>query len=211
MNLKVKPPSKDLVENRMKKHSWEIGNQVLYDMCRNHPSQLDPTAIVSKFWLIGRAYSASVERRRTSKEKPLSNGENFYDHRLVPVYKQADFDSVFAPLYHYENVSESNLQHLVEIHFKLVQTLNQVTGQWKRSLASKYLHFHFPNLFYIYDSRAESGLGRYVTEWQKQRLPTGSYDPVYYRFSLAMTALRDEIKSNYGLDVSPRQLDQIVL
>lgn len=211
MKFEVKLPSETEVTTAMKDHSWTLGNQVLYDMCRNHPSQSDPTAIVSKFWLIGRAYSAAVERRRTSREKPLLDGENFYDHRLVPVYKQADFDSVFAPLYDYENVSESNLKHIVEIHCTLTQTLKEVTGQWKRSLASKYLHFHFPNLFYIYDSRAESGLGRYIPEWQKQRLPTGPYDAVYYRFSLAMTALCDEIRSNYGLDLLPRHLDTIVL
>lgn len=211
MKFEVKLPSETEVTTAMKDHSWTLGNKVLYDMCRNHPSQSDPAAIVSKFWLIGRAYSAAVERRRTSKEKPLSNGENFYDHRLVPVYKQADFDSVFAPLYDYENISESNLKHIVEVHCTLTQTLREITGQWKRSLASKYLHFHFPNLFYIYDSRAESGLGRYVPDWQKQRLSTGSYDAVYYRFSLAMTALHDEIKSNYSLDLSPRHLDTIVL
>jgi hypothetical protein len=206
----IRLPSEAAVRTAMQDDSWTLGNQVLYDMCRNHPSQSDPMAIVSKFWLIGRAYSAAVERRRTSNEKPLSNGENFYDHRLVPIYQQADFDSVFAPLYGYENIS-SNLKHVIEIHCTLTQTLKDVTGQWKRSLASKYLHFHFPNLFYIYDSRAESGLGGYVPQWHKQSLPTSYSDPVYYKFSLAMTALRDEIKSHYGLALSPRHLDTIVL
>ncbi len=211
MKLEFKLPSETQVATAMKDNSWTLGNQVLYDMCRNHPSQSETTAIVSKFWLIGRAYSAAIERRHTSKEEPLLDGENFYEHRLAPIYKQAGFDYVFAPLYDYEDIAESNLKHILEVHFKLTQTLQEVAGQWNLSLASKYLHFHFPKLFYIYDSRAHSGLGRYVLGWQKQKLPTGSHHDVYYKFSLAMIALRDEIKSNYGLALSPQHLDGIVL
>lgn len=44
--------------------SWCIGNQVLYDLCRRYPRHAVDAEIVAKVWLIGRAYSASIERGR---------------------------------------------------------------------------------------------------------------------------------------------------
>jgi len=35
-----------------------------------------------------------------------------------------------------------------------------ITGWEKRALASKYLHFHRPDLFFFYDSRAKRALGK---------------------------------------------------
>ena len=40
-----------------------FGNQVLYQMCRDHPGHTDTDVISGKMWLIGRAYSAAIERR----------------------------------------------------------------------------------------------------------------------------------------------------
>ena len=42
---------------------WRIGNQVLYDLCSRYPMHKHPAEIVAKVWLIGRSYSASVERK----------------------------------------------------------------------------------------------------------------------------------------------------
>src|SRR5439155_25107965 len=39
-------------------------NHVLYDLCKAHPFHTDDDAIVAKFLLIGRSYSAAAERRK---------------------------------------------------------------------------------------------------------------------------------------------------
>ena len=43
---------------------WSIGNQVLYDLCQRYPRHTVDSEIIAKIWLIGRAYSASIERGR---------------------------------------------------------------------------------------------------------------------------------------------------
>src|SRR5690606_29468485 len=39
------------------------GNDVLYRMCSERPNHTDVDTVSSKLWLIGRAYSASIERK----------------------------------------------------------------------------------------------------------------------------------------------------
>lgn len=212
MKSDITLPSKAEVENATKEHSWILGNQVLYDMCHNYPSQSDPTAVVSKFWLIGRAYSAALERRRTSQEEPLRKGENFYDHRFVPVYTQGGFDALFAPLYNYEDITEHNIAHIVQVHCSLTKVLQAVTGQWKRSLASKYLHFHFPKLFFIYDSQADTNLRKYIPQWTRYRIADSSdADKYYLKFCRGVMLLRETIISGYDIKLTPRDMDNLLL
>lgn len=212
MKFDIRLPSKAEVENATKDHSWTLGNQVLYDMCYSHPSQSDPTAIVSKFWLIGRTYSAALERRRTSQEEQLKPGENFYEHRFVPIYIQGGFDAMFTPLYNYEDISEHNIAHIVQVHYSLTKILKEVTRQWKRSLASKYLHFHFPKLFFIYDSQADINLRKYVPQWSRYRLADSSEgDDYYFRFCKGVMLLRETIMSNYRIKLTPRDMDNLLL
>jgi len=185
---------------------------MLYEFCRTHPSQSDPAAVVSKFWLIGRAYSAAVERRRTSIETPLKPGENFYDDRLAPAYTQAGLDAVFATLHAIDGVTRDNLVHVAEVHNAVADTLQDITHQWKRSLASKYLHFHFPSLVFIYDSLAELSLKQYVPGWSRTRLPESpQYDAHYLKFCRGVMALREAIASEYAIRLTPRALDNLLL
>ncbi|MCI0640696.1 MAG: hypothetical protein L0Y72_16605 [Gemmataceae bacterium] len=43
---------------------WDLGNAALYDLCQEHPGHKKRDEIIAKIWLIGRSYSASIERRR---------------------------------------------------------------------------------------------------------------------------------------------------
>ena len=43
---------------------------------------------------------------------------------------------------------------MVKVHYLTTKLFSKISGLNKRSLASKYLHFHVPELFYIFDSRA---------------------------------------------------------
>ena len=215
MVLQVTVPSKQEIDHVLGNKRWWLGNKVLYDLCKDYPSQTDPEAITAKFWLIGRAYAATVERRRTSKEKPLEKGENFYDHRLVPAYRDhtPNFDELFKPLYAYKTINDDNILDIMKVHNSLTQVLDSITYQWKRSLASKYLHFHFPDLYFIYDSRADNALrNRYVPNWSSVRLPNNSgYDKYYYKFCLGLMGLRDAIQKEHDEILTPRMLDDLLL
>ncbi len=65
-----KPPvqiSKDDVEKALSNTAWDLGNQVLYDLCSKHPFHKTPQEIIAKVWLIGRSYAAALERRKNKR------------------------------------------------------------------------------------------------------------------------------------------------
>ncbi len=136
---------------------WRVGNQVLYDLCRQYPRHVDDAEIVAKVWLIGRAYSASIERGRMSVESDSTN-DQFYTLDIPKVMRNSGLDEKLQPLGRLKELNESNVGTVLEAHAHLVRLFKKLTGKEKRSLASKYLHFHFPNLFFIYDSRAVCAL-----------------------------------------------------
>ncbi|MBM3273346.1 hypothetical protein FJY94_08960, partial [Candidatus Kaiserbacteria bacterium] len=46
---------------------WDVGNAVLYSLCQQHAKHDEPSAVVAKLWLIGRAYAAAIERRKNAQ------------------------------------------------------------------------------------------------------------------------------------------------
>ncbi|HEU0215040.1 MAG TPA: hypothetical protein VFQ90_00145 [Stellaceae bacterium] len=79
---------------------------------------------------------------------------------------------------------------------------------------SKYLHFHCPDHFFIYDSRAVSGIKRLTgkLETLKTRLPSlGSYDPEYADFFERCERLSTEVAAKIGRQPNPRELDNVLL
>ena len=73
-----KIPSIKTIE-KCKNSSWDFGNSILYNLCQENFYHQDDQKILSKVWLIGRAYSAAIERR---KNKDTIN-DNFYIELLM--------------------------------------------------------------------------------------------------------------------------------
>ena len=73
---------------------WDFGNSVLYDLCEKHSRHDHLDKIIAKIWLIGRSYSASIERRK----KISDVGERFYESVVAPVVQRAHIDSWFSDL-----------------------------------------------------------------------------------------------------------------
>jgi hypothetical protein len=67
---------------------WNLGNEMLYQLCRNHPDHKSPEVITAKVWLIGRSYAAAIERGRTTEE----DGDRFYESRVVPKIQASRLD-----------------------------------------------------------------------------------------------------------------------
>jgi len=87
-----------------------------------------------------------------------------------------------------------------------------ISGHNNRSLASKYLHFHQPKVFFIYDSRARNAITEYCPKLNKiEDINTKEFDKEYKDFVRKCVWLRGHIKSLYGLSLKPREIDNFLL
>src|SRR3989344_2307827 len=137
----------------------KIGNGILYEMCKKYPYHNDPAEIVGKVWLIGRSYAVSLERNK--KNKNVS--DDFYNKIIVPSFIDGNFDNLLLSLRKLHRLSEDNIPVIIETHKNAVDFIcKRITGDNKRSFVSKYLHFHFPELFFIYDSRSASAVNKVI-------------------------------------------------
>lgn len=186
---------------------WSVGNDILYRMCRDYPNHTNEDEIIAKVWIIGRTYAAAIERRRNVEDV----GDAAYETVVGPKMRRAGIDRWLAPLSKFSEPTDENCSEIIAVHSRLTDLFRDITGLEKRSLASKYLHFHFPHLFYIYDSRAANAI-RKVTP-RVGRLPERlvKYDEVYARFFLRCMALVRRVDDEFGIKLSSRQLDNYLL
>jgi hypothetical protein len=105
---------------------WQLGNEVLYRLCEEHPRHDSDDSIIAKFWLIGRAYAAAVERRKKSRDndKEFYVGDDFYTESLVPCIRKSKIDSWFEELRSDNQIMSTKA---AEIHKKLVTALYGIT------------------------------------------------------------------------------------
>jgi len=145
--------------NNLSTKKWMLGNNILYQMCQDHSLHIDPEEIRAKIWLIGRSYAASIERRANKKEI----NDDFYDYvvnEFIKFNKKTKFDERLNQLRNKE-FNETTLKDILILHKELTKFFKELTGKEKRSLASKYLHFHVP-IFPIYDSRAKNSINTII-------------------------------------------------
>ena len=183
--------------------TWDRGNQVLYDLCRQCPGHHELDQIVAKVWLIGRSYAAAIERGAEIEED-----EDFYVERVAPAMRSARIDRWFSPL---RGLKRPDAAAVVPVHARLTGLFKKISGKEKRSLASKYLHFHFPKSVYIFDERAARGI-RVVTSAQRLRdLPFKECDNTYARFFLRCAGFHAALEALTGRHMSPREVDTVLL
>jgi hypothetical protein len=200
--------TKELVSVAQRGTRWDVGNKVLYDLCRLYPRHDEVDQIVAKVWLIGRAYAAAIERR---KEKTEFQGDAFYTEHVAPKLKEWQIDRWLSPLSSMREVTPENLDAILSCHRQLTDAFYRLTTLDKRSLASKYLHFHHPHLFFIYDTRAHAALRLLSTGRVRKQQAIDVADDTYRNFCLKVLALRDRIEKTYGPRLSPRDLDNLLL
>lgn len=135
-----------------------IGNGVLYQLCKDYPRHESINEIESKVWLIGRAYAAAIERGRGSTAEV--GNDDFYHAVVAPTFKDSELDERLDAIKGFRDITEKNASRILAVHGYLVRLIrDKITPRRRnRSFASKYLHFHMPNLFFIYDSRVAGAL-----------------------------------------------------
>ena len=187
---------------------WDLGNEVLYALCRVYPGHREAGIIVAKFWLVGCSYAAANERALVT----CRNNDEFYEQSLVERIRTSHLDQWLATFPQTVENPWSALGQVVEVHKRLVDLLCGLTQLNKRSLASQYLHFHRPDLFFLYDSlasKAALSLTPPIQEIHTSGLRNA--DPEYLAFTHRCQWLRDQVLREFDMALTPRQLDNLLL
>ena len=189
---------------------WEYGNSVLYRMCEEEPEHKEIDVIVGKIWLIGRSYAAAIERRKNA----VVVGDDFYYDEVAPKLLEIgpELDDRITKLRKSKGLILDDIKLVLSTHKFLMDIFYEFTGLEKRSLASKYLHFHCPEEFFIYDSRARVGIGKLVKRPNKGILTdVSNCDPEYGDFVCRMLELQEYLDEQIGVYELPRKLDSFLL
>lgn len=198
------------IENSKKDFGWDLGNKILYDLCRNNFTHDTADKVLAKTWLIGRSYSVALERRKNK----INDNEEFYLNTVVNTFIESKLDIILKNLLNYNNISIDNLPKILFAHKYLTEQIFKITELEKRSFSSKYLHFHLPELFYIYDSRAVSAIRLHVPKLPNELrilAEDTNYDKEYSHFSYKCFWLQKTISEKYNVSLTPRQLDNFLL
>ena len=108
--------TKKLVNVAVAGNNWDIGNEVLYNLCKKYPSHNNEAEIVAKVWLIGRSYAAAIERGVASKKK-----QDFYIDLVAPKIQKENIDSWLIELRNYKKLDEESLPKVLEAHLRLTE------------------------------------------------------------------------------------------
>lgn len=187
--------------------SFDWGNEVLYRMCREEPEHRDLSVIVGKVWIIGRSYAASIERKAGEK---MVLGENFYLTQVAPKIKASKIDQWISSVSHIDRVSAENIDLVLRCHKNVTDLFSEISGIDKRSLAAKYLHFHVPEAFFIYDSIASRAIVA-LTHPDRKRVDGVAVDKPYASFCRRCLVLREKLEIRHKKKISNRELDGYLL
>lgn len=188
---------------------WKLGNDILYRLCSDHPFHSDDSVIIAKVRLIGRSYAAAIERRKQKNQSPSPQGDRFYEQCVAPVLRDHQLDQKIDDLRQSISIEDAK-EPILELHNYLVTKLKEITHDHRRSLASKYLHFHLPSLFFIYDYYASLVLNKLLPHHKTSCKVQGKYDVEYQPFFLKMLNLRDKIQRERRCTLGPRELDRLL-
>lgn len=199
------------IEKAMQNNVWNFGNEILYKMCRENFEHTNDQHILAKILFIGRIYAAAIERRKT---KNNDINDNFYIDAVAPAFRKSDIDKYLTQLKSFKSLEIDNLKFALETHYYLTKVINEITELNKRSLVSKYLHFHLPELFFIYDTRAVQALRYFISKVPnslKTLIELENVDTEYAKFFCKCYALKIGIENQFNLKFSNRHLDNLLI
>lgn len=204
----TKPISREDVNEALDVTVWDLGNEVLYEFCRSHPHHRTADEIIAKIWLIGRSYSAAIER---GNGKPRQ-AERFYVETVAPGLQNSGIDGWLRQLPQPKADAADQPEKTVAVHKKVVDLFYRLTGRQKRALAAKYLHFHRPDLFFLYDSRSRKAvLSTTPTAQSLAPLQVSVFDRECRNFVRRCLWLRQELLRTTNRHLRPRDLDKVLL
>src|SRR4051812_27540039 len=112
---------RELVTQALADDLWSIGNQALYDLCERYPRHNVDAEILAKVWLIGRSYSASIERGRGGGADADLSNYRFYTVAVPKAFRESDFDRRLKSIATLTETDGESAVRITEIHGQLVQ------------------------------------------------------------------------------------------
>lgn len=174
-----------------------FGNKLLYAMCVNKEGQEwgNVSRLADKLWLIGRAYTASPERRFTTKEKQPNDyhGDGtglFFEEVASNIIRAESYKNIVSSVQGLQNLQfdgteedftqlRNSILCVIEFNallkvalqqFDTLQSANHKEDEYKNhiSFCSKFLHFHAPYSIFILDYFTEEG-AKTLVEFRRQK------------------------------------------
>jgi len=201
--------TRDIVMQSMSPTPWDFSNQVLYKLCEQYPAHTDTGEVLAKILLIGRVYAAAIERRKNKSDE--NKNDDFYIHTVAPAIQSSQIDDWLHHARSVEPGTKESFTTLVNVHKNVTELFNNISGLDKRSLASKYLHFHVPTLFFIFDTRAVKAMHAFSHLLPRATRTEGIGDKEYRKFAEKCQYLVDLCKTSFGLKLLPRHIDNLLL
>ncbi|MDF1690626.1 MAG: hypothetical protein P1U35_13565 [Cycloclasticus sp.] len=179
------------------------GNEVLYKMCAERPLHDDVDTITGKLWIIGRSYSAAIERKA---------GKDFRIEDAAEILIESEIDQKIEELKKIDRPNNENIEVILEAHKHVTDVLSKATGIEKRSLASKYLHCHSPRSVFIYDSIANGNIRKRLNPIKPRFIVPKGFDGSYSSFAYRCIYYRDTVlEPELGKSATPRRVDMELL
>ena len=187
--------TREFITDTLAQSVQDVRTRALYELCFLHRHHFRSEIVADKLRMIQRL--CADHGLAVSEVSP-----EFAALRLG----QSGVDRWFAGLTTAEQIDPALM---FEIHKRVMDVFDDLPPDQARSIASKYLHFHFPELFYLYDSRVERAailLGRGECGY----LAGGDHDPLYARFFACCRKLVDTFAPLAGRRPNPRELDRLL-
>lgn len=174
-----------------------FGNKLLYAMCVDKEGQEwgNVSRLADKLWLVGRAYTASPERRFTKKEKSPNDyhGDGtglFFEKVASNIIRAESYKKIVSDVKGLQNLQFDGTEEdftqlyngvlcvikfniLLKValqQFDTLQSANHKEDEYKNhiSFCSKFLHFHAPHNIFILDYFTEEGAKTLVGSCRRQ-------------------------------------------
>jgi hypothetical protein len=202
--------TKEMVENYKRPNSWDLSNKILYDLCADNFQHDTPEKIIAKTLLIGRVYAVALERRKNKTAEDVS--DDFYLVTVAKAFNDRKLDEKLLELKAEKELTLELLPKVFAAHEYLTEIIYKITELKKRPFSSKYLHFHLPQLFYIYDARAREALSMFIRNVPKDLqhiIP--KEDCEYHKFFCKCIELHRTVHKDFNINLTPRQVDNLLI
>ena len=191
---------------------FDVLNQMLYKTVEDHPSNADHSQIIGKLMLIGRTYSASIERRQTNKHEDERQALEVFIAAADSIAR-SNVEALLGCIKPSARLTPERIDEAAAVHLELCTALTSASHQENSSLASKYLHFHRPNFFPIVDSLVRAGWSWVMDAKDESYAGYTTLGKVarYRDWCEKCLAMQEDIRIQLGHEVSLRQVDNYLL
>jgi hypothetical protein len=143
---------------RTGEYPWSALHRMLRQICVGSPCHENENEVYAKIRIINRTYLAN-----------LQFGVEEAERKVAQEFIRGNTDSIVAALGRYTQLNRETLPAVLRVHEQLVMLAHRATGKAANSFVSKYLHFHFPDVVPIYDSKA------YDLAWKLAPVPESEW------------------------------------